>query len=240
MPHIRARQFDQPPGQAPVSNLLTPELQDRLSAIATLMEFDENPAHDAVVREGAPAPCVYIIARGIVRLSRNSTSGRHQIISFLLPGDVFGIPEQGQYPNTATAIGHVSLYQVPWTELCSLFREEPQLQNSFLTRLAYDLQEAQKRIVVLGQQNVSQRLASFLLELMDHADFYDPQTRHLLLPISRFDLADYIGTSAETVVRVIAQLEKDQVIRRLSSRTIELCNPAALTFLLRRPRRTDH
>jgi CRP-like cAMP-binding protein len=237
MPEMRAHRLERSVGQPAIVNLLTPHQQSRLREIATLVEFRQG--NDAIFAEGDAATSVYLVAHGMARLSHTSASGRRQVIAFMLPGDFFGFPEQGGYVNSAKAMGEAALYRLPWTQLNDLMREEPLLQSSFLVRMAFDLRQAQKRILVLGQQNVSQRLASFLLELMEHADFYDPQRKHLSLPISRFDLADYLGTSPETVVRVLARLEKDGLVRRLSSRLLLVPSADGLLHLLSGRRRND-
>jgi CRP-like cAMP-binding protein len=235
MPEIRTRQFRQ--ARPHFANLLTPEQQVHLREIATLVEFGGN---EAVFSEGTPAEFMYMVASGMVRISRRAASGRQQVISFLLSGDIFGqLPEEGVYVNSATAMGLTTLYRVHLSQLEELLRHEPQLQRNFLLRMAFDLRQAQKRILVLGQQNVSQRLASFLLDLMEHEDFYDPQQKQLSLPLSRFDLGDYLGTSPETVVRVLARLEKDGLIRRLSARLLLIPSQDALARLLRGRRRND-
>lgn len=234
---IRARRLEYAFGQPQVVNLLTPELHDRLRGIATLVEFPHG--RDVIFNEGDQATHIYFIAGGMVRISRCAASGRRQVIAFMLPGDMFGFPEHGLHVNTARAIGDVTLYEVPWPQLNALMQDEPGLQASILVRMAFDLRQAQKRILVLGQQNVSQRLASFLLDLMEHDDFYDAQQKQLALPLSRFDLGDYLGTSPETVVRVLARLEKDGLIRRLSSRLLLIPSPEALVRLLRGRRRND-
>jgi CRP-like cAMP-binding protein len=105
---------------------------------------------------------------------------------------------------------------------------EPELQIRVLTRVAFDLRQAQRRIMILGQQNVSQRLVSFLLDLIEHPDFYDEDRRQLTLPLSRFDLGDYLGTAPETIVRTIAKLEKAGLIRRATPRLINILNVGAL------------
>jgi CRP-like cAMP-binding protein len=237
MPEIRARRFDRARPQ--FANLLTPEQQVRLQEIATLVEFRQGS--EAIFAEGQSASYMYMVASGMVRISRRAASGRQQVIAFMLPGDIFGqLPEEGLYVNSATAMGETRLYRVNLSQLEDLLRHEPQLQSSFLVRMAFDLRQAQKHILVLGQQNVSQRLASFLLDLMEHEDFYDPQQKQLSLPLSRFDLADYLGTSPETVVRVLARLEKDGLIRRLSSRLLLIPSQDALARLLRGRRRNDN
>jgi CRP/FNR family transcriptional regulator len=232
---IRARRFDH--AQPHPVNLLTPEVQDRLRGIATPVEFPRGG--DVIFNEGDRVSHIYFIASGMVRISRYAASGRRQVIAFMLPGDMFGFPEQGVYVNSARALGEVTLYQVPWTQLNALMQDEPELQSNLLVRMAFDLRQAQNRILVLGQQNVSQRLASFLLELMEHEDFYDAQQKQLSLPLSRFDLGDYLGTSPETVVRVLAKLEKDGLIRRISSRLLLIPSTDALARLLRGRRRND-
>jgi CRP/FNR family transcriptional regulator len=232
---MRARHFDSTEPR-PV-NLLTPRIQERLRGIATLVTLFQG--RDVICNEGGEASHVYFVARGMVRISRNATSGRRQVIALMLPGDVFGFPEQGRYVNSARALGDVTLFQVPWLELDALMRDEPELQGNLLVRMSFDLRQAQNRILVLGQQNVSQRLASFLLDLMQHEDFYDARQQQLSLPLSRFDMGDYLGTSPETVVRMLARLEKDGLIRRISSRLLLIPSPDALARLLLGRRRND-
>jgi CRP-like cAMP-binding protein len=104
--------------------------------------------------------------------------------------------------------------------------------------MAFDVRQAQKRIMALGQQNVAQRLSSFLLDLMEYSDFYEPQRCQLSLQLTRFDLADYLGTTPETVVRILARLEHDGLIRRLTARLLEIRDADGLARLLEERRRT--
>jgi len=235
-PELRAPRPDRTGDQSRIANLLTPAQQAQLMGIATHVTFRHG---EDIITEGAEGNFAYTVASGIVRKSRCAESGRRQVMAFELPGDLFGIPAQGRYLNSARAIGDVSLFQIPWHELNALLLREPGLHSSFLVRMAFDLHRAQGRILVLGQQNVSQRLASFLLELMEHEDFYDAARKQLRLPLSRFDLGDYLGTSPETVVRVLARLEKDGLIQRLSSRLLHIADAEGISGLLRDPRRKD-
>lgn len=96
------------------------------------------------------------------------------------------------------------------------------MQATLLIRVAFDLRQAQRRIMMLGQHNAAQELASFLLDFAQYPDFYDMDHRQLTSPLSRFDLGDYLGIAPETVVRTFAKLEKGKMIYRLSSRLIEI------------------
>jgi CRP-like cAMP-binding protein len=220
-----------------VPNLLSSEHQSLLKGIATLVEW--NGGKNAIYTEGEDASFVYTVAAGMVRISRYTESGRRQVLNFVLPGGVFGFPESGIYANSAKPLGSVMLYRMPWHRLTEMLQREPQLQITFMTRLAFDLQRAQNHLLVLGQQNVPQRIASFLLDLMQHEHFYDRRNSILLLPVSRFDLADYLGTSPETVARALARLEGDKILVRLSSRQISIPHPQRLSALLQ-VRRRNH
>jgi CRP-like cAMP-binding protein len=82
--------------------------------------------------------------------------------------------------------------------------------------------------MILGQQNLTQRLASFLIDFTQHPDFYDEHKRILSLPLTRFDLGDYLGSAPETVARAFARLEEQGAIRRISPRLVEIPSLDAL------------
>jgi CRP-like cAMP-binding protein len=221
LPEIRARHFDRekdPPTQ--IDNLLSRKQQSRLRAIATVLEYQRG--NSTIFSEGEDAHFVYSVAAGIVRVNRHSENGRRQVLAFMLPGDLFGLPDEGLYVNSAETVCPTTLYRVPWLQLQEMLRQEPEMQVNLLVRVAFDLRQAQRRIVILGQQNTSQKLASFLLDFIQHPDFYDVRRRRLTLPLTRFDLGDYLGTAPETVARAFAKLERADIVRRISSRLIEI------------------
>lgn len=226
-PEIRARPFDRdkdPPGQ--IENLLSRKQQSKLRSISTVLDYRRN--NNTIFSEGEDAHFVYSVVTGMVRISRQSQNGRRQVLAFMLPGDLFGIPDTGIYVNSAETVSATTLYRVPWQELRKLMLQEPEMQVRFLMRVAFDLRQAQRRIMILGQHNITQRLASFLLDLTLYPEFYDARSRQLTLLLTRFDLGDYLGTAPETVARAFAKLEKAGLVRRLSSRLVEMRNLAAL------------
>jgi CRP-like cAMP-binding protein len=235
VPELRARRMERSPGVGQAVNLLSPEQQIRLQSIAALVDV---PRGGLIFGEGNPADFLFVMARGMARISRVSLSGRRQVMAFKMAGDLLGYPEQGIYVNTGRALSIVTIYRIPWRKLSVLLRRDPEMHASFLTRMAFDVRQAQKRIMALGQQNVGQRLSSFLLDLMEYSEFYDPQCRQLSLLLTRFDLADYLGTTPETVVRILARLEHDGLIRRLTARLLEIRDADGLARLLEERRRT--
>ena len=82
--------------------------------------------------------------------------------------------------------------------------------------------------MILGQQSTTHKLASLLLDFLGHPEFCDERTGYLHLPISRNDLADYLGIARETVARAITTLERDGLVRRIGPRTIQILDIAGL------------
>jgi CRP-like cAMP-binding protein len=236
LPEIRARPFDRKKDLATqIENLLPQNQQALLHSIATVLDYQR--ANNTIFSEGEDAHFVYSVAAGVVRISRHTESGRRQILALMLPGDLFGLPETGLYVNTAETVSPATLYRVPWQRLHEVLLEEPELQVSLLLRLAFDLRQAQRRIMMLGQHNICQRLASFIIELSLHSDFYNKRTRRLEVPLTRSDLADYLGTASETVIRAFSKLEKKRLIRRISPSILEIQDLDALHNILHEKRR---
>ena len=239
LPEIRARPFDREKDLSPpIENLLSRSQQSRLRAIATVLDYQRG--NYTIFSEGEDAHFVYSVVSGIVRISRHSEGGRRQVLAFMLPGDLFGLPDAGSYANTAETVCPASLYRVSWQQLRDMMLREPEMQVNLLIRVAFDLRQAQRRIMILGQQNTSQRLASFLLDFIQHPDFYDERRRQLTLPLTRFDLGDYLGTAPESVARAFAKLERAGLVRRASPRQIEISNVGALRQLVAGRRREQH
>ena len=229
-PHIRARPFLEARDRSPkLYNILTPEEQAQLRRIASVLEI--RAAGVAVYAEGEKAHFLYVLDKGLVRISRHIESGQRQILAFMFPGDLFGLAEDGRYVNSAETIAAATVYRLPFRELRRLMTRDPQLPLHLLIKAVHDLRAAQRQLIVLGQFDVRLRLASFLTELCQHLDFYDAARHVLKIPMNRFDVADYLGTSPESIARAFGKLERDRIVRRSAPRTIELLQPEELARL---------
>jgi CRP-like cAMP-binding protein len=238
LPEIRARKIDREHDpKSNIENLLSRKEQNAFREIATVLEYSRGGS--TVFAEGEDAHFVYAVAAGVVRISRHSDGGRRQVLALMLPGDLFGLPDAGIYVNSAEVTCPSTLYRIPWLGLRELMTREPAMLLNLFNRVAYDLREAQRRIMILGQQNTSQRLVSLLLDFARHPAFFSEARSQVTLPLTRFDIADYLGTSPETVARGFLLLERDGLVRRVSSRVIQIRSMNGLKRLQKRKRRVD-
>lgn len=229
---IRALGF----GGARNKNFLSPGEQDPWRELSTLVAYDHSGFE--IFAEGEDAHFIYAIGEGAVRIVRYVDNGQRQILAFMMPGDLFGLPDNGTYANTAETISAVRLYRLPWHNLIQRMMDDPQLQLNLLVRVADDLHRAQRRIMMLGQQTTSQRLATLLLEFVGHPEFYNDRDGHLHLPITRVDVADYLGIARETAARAITRFERERLLRRIDPKTIQILDIAGLRDAeLLRPKR---
>jgi CRP-like cAMP-binding protein len=236
-PKIRARGFsaDLDHGSK-LDNLLSPSQQTELGAIATVLEF--RTAGAPIYSEGEDAHFLYTIESGVIRISRHLEDGGRQVLAFMWPSDLFGLAERGHYVNSAETLTAAIVYRFPLQKLRRLLLREPQLQLHFLIKAAHELRAAQRQIIILGQRDTYRRLASFLLDSCQQATFFDAVSRILTLPMSRFDIADYLGTSPETVARAFARLEHEGLIKRLAPRSIKLRDMRRMSSLVQSTPRT--
>src|SRR5215472_142909 len=217
---IRARLFEPAGGRPVIRNVLSREEQDQILQSATFVEYPRG-GH-TLFSEGQEANFLYFIDAGIIRISRCAENGRRQVLAFRVPGDIVGLFEDGRYTNSAETVGPAKLYRIPWQRMQQAMRNEPEIQLHLFIKLADDFCQAEHRIMTLGQQNSCQRLASFLLELMQMPGLFNERQSLLQLPVNRFDLADYLGMVTKSFERSFASLESKGLVRRVTSRTIQI------------------
>lgn len=191
-----------------------------LAKIAQIVEY-RTPGSQ-IFRQGHEASFLYVVSRGLVRVHADLSSGGRQIVAFHWPGDLFGLARDGAYVNSAEALTPCILHGFPAQRLERFLLENPRIQHGFLVKAIHDLRATQRQLIMMGRLTVPRRLAAFLLDCSEHRHFCDAATGVLALPVTREDIADYLGTSTESVTRAFGKLERDRLVRRLSARAIEL------------------
>jgi CRP-like cAMP-binding protein len=177
-----------------------------LDSIGTPLQFKRN---ETIFSEGDESHHVYRVARGATRSCRILMDGRRQIAGFGLPGDFLGLEWQPLHSQTAEAVSDVTLISYPRSQIERLGDVHPALRHEIMQLLVDGLSDSQARLVMLGRQTAIERLAWFLVRKRDRLAGRDGV---LDLPMSRLDIADYLGLTIETVSRTLSKLKAEGLI----------------------------
>ncbi|WP_245472248.1 Crp/Fnr family transcriptional regulator [Rhizobium jaguaris] len=221
--HIRIRAANPwPPehGQEPTHIVLSAAEQAELARLAEVIVFETEGSQ--ITPQGQSAGFLYLLADGVVRASHTLNHGDRQVVAFFWPGDLFGLAQAGTYVNSAEAVTSCRVYRFPIRKLEQFLLTHPKIQHSFFIKAIHDIRSTQRQLIVMGRFDVPRRLAIFLLDCSGHELYFDPATQILSIPMTRYDIADYIGTSAESVTRAMNTLESKGLIQRLAARAVEL------------------
>ncbi len=176
---------------------------------------------DTIVFEGDRAANVYSLTSGLVRLSKLLPDGRRQIAGFLFPGDFLGITMEEDHAFTAEAVAPSTLCRFPRRQFDEFVADHPALERRLYAVAAHELAAARQQLVLLGRKTATERLASFLLVLAGRC----PSTGggdEIDFPMSRADIADYLGLRIETVSREITALKTARVIQLTSRQSFRI------------------
>lgn len=165
---------------------------------------------DEVVGQGAPAEYCYIVLSGCIRTVLLLEDGRRQVGEFLLPGDFFGWEALGEYDVSAEAVSPATLLRYSRRRLEELAGRDPALAVRLRALAAGQLRASRERIVLLGRRTAAERIAAFLVEMARRLRVGPGQS--IDLPMSRADIADYLGLTIETVCRGISQFRRRALI----------------------------
>jgi CRP/FNR family transcriptional regulator, nitrogen fixation regulation protein len=194
-----------------------------IELMGATMPFGRNAE---IYGQNEPAEYVYKVLSGTVRTYKVLHDGRRQIGAFYLPGDVFGLEIGEEHTFSAEAITDCKILVVKRSTLVGLAARDNEVAHQLWAMTAAELQRAQDHIMLLIK-TAQERVAGFLLEMAKRS----AAASEVDLPMSRQDIADYLGLTIETVSRTLTQLEKGAAIAVPTSRRIVLRNRAALTRL---------
>ena len=198
-------------------------LAGTLEMMGATMSFSRN---EEIYGEGEPADYLYKVASGAVRMYKVLSDGRRQIGAFYLPGDMFGLEFGDAHASSAEAIGDATVLVFKRSAVLALSARDADVARELWEMTARELQRAQGHMLLLIK-SAQERVASFLMEMAGRGCESD----EVSLPMSRQDIADFLGLTIETVSRTIGQLEHAHAIALPSSRRISLRNRAMLSRL---------
>ncbi len=186
-------------------------------------------ARDApIFAEGEPARCWYRLASGSARVFRVLRDGRRHIGEFVFPGQFFGFEAGPDHVQSAEAIEPSSVIAYDCGSIEQRVVADPGARQAARQLLMDRIAEAQERIMLLARLNATGRLAAFLLVMAQRRSKANPLGFVADLPMSRIDIADYLGLTVETVSRLFTALRGRGAIRLPTANRVEILDPALL------------
>jgi CRP/FNR family nitrogen fixation transcriptional regulator len=198
-------------------------LIEAMHMIGATMSF---PSETEIFGDGEAADYAYQVVSGGVRTYKILSDGRRQIGCFYLPGDVFGLEFRDERTCSAEAITDTRVVVVKRSMLMTLAGRDPGISRELLTLSGSELRHVQTRMLLLVK-SAEERVAGFLLEMAERASGGNV----VELPMTRRDIADYLGLTFETVSRTLRSLANKAAIEIATPRRIVLRNRSALRLL---------
>jgi CRP/FNR family transcriptional regulator len=209
--------------------LQAPEI-DRLDAI--VQRGRPLRKGDYVFRQGQPFASVYAVRAGTLKVYTTADNGEEQVTGFYLPGEIFGMDglAKEQHMSSAVALETAAICEIPFERLSELSTRIPSLQRHFFQLLSSEIAQDQRMIAMLGKHSAEQRIAALLLSISARNARRKLSGTSFRLPMSRSDIASYLGLTIETVSRIFSRLQKLGLLAA-EQREIELLQPEQLRAL---------
>ncbi|WP_241559002.1 Crp/Fnr family transcriptional regulator [Oceanobacillus halophilus] len=204
----------------PIFNHLEDHQMDMIAASAKTLHLQKG---EMLFHAGDEDNTLYIINTGKVRIYRLSDSGKDQLVRMLNPGDFTGevaIFQPGSvHENYAEALQNTSICLIKQDDLQKYLIEYPQISLRILSEVTIRLKDSEKQTTQVAIENVESRIISFLAENVEKGSSNSPT---VTLPMSKKDLASYLGTTPETISRRFSSLEQHGLIKQLPKKKIKI------------------
>jgi CRP/FNR family transcriptional regulator, nitrogen fixation regulation protein len=186
------------------------------------------PRHVQIVHEDEATDRLYKVISGTVCTYKVLSDGRRQIGGFYLPGDLFGLECAEGHTLAAETITNAKILVIRKSVLTALASRNPLLVSNLLMLTARELARVQDRVLLLSLKSAQERVVGFLLEMSKRGS---SDGNSVELPMSRQDIADYLGLTIETVSRTLWALENGGAIDISRRRRIRFRSRATLMRL---------
>ncbi|KYG82482.1 Crp/Fnr family transcriptional regulator [Roseivirga echinicomitans] len=190
-------------------------------------DFDENfyQKSQMVFRKGNTPRGLFYIKSGRVKIYKHGSDGKEQILTIAAAGRFLGYTDllaQRKYTSSAMSIEEAVIVFIPKEDFFKIFKSN-EGSDYFTNLLCKDLIEAEKKMVSMAYTPVRGRLAEGLLELVDTYEDHEHK-----IELSREDLANFIGTAKETVIRLLSEFKSEKLVQ-IQGKYIQVINPQGLS-----------
>lgn len=176
----------------------------------------------ALVADSEPVTHYSNILSGVVKLTKILADGRQQIVGLQFAPDFLGRPFKAESDTNAEAATAVRLCTFPRNAVERMMQSSPSLEHRLLQQTLKELDEARGWMVTLGRKTAAEKVSSFLYLIATHIepDSDGSDSVEFELPLTRADIADFLGLTIETVSRQMTKLRKDGVIAIENNRQV--------------------
>lgn len=207
----------------PLLNILSSADRQRVLQDLTEQRYTKK---DVIFREGDPTEYFHIVKEGTVKCVKSSPDGKECTLKMLMPGDLFCCDaaafEGTAHPGTAQPMGDVSILRMNKKAYFDMLRRNPEAAIEVIKHLGNRLNEAQEKAKILALDRADQRLASLLVDLATRNGIQSPQGLMLPMRLTRQDMANMVGTTTETAIRIMSRFKRDRLVSGTATRLIIL------------------
>lgn len=179
---------------------------------------------DYIFRQGDPADYFHIVKQGTVKCVKSSPEGKECTLKVLMPGDLFcceaAVFDGSPHPGTAQPMGDVSVLRLSKKAYFNLLRKNPDAAIEVIKYLGTRLNEVQEQAKILALDRADQRLASLLVNLTERTGVKDSHGFRLGVRLTRQDMANMVGVTTETVIRIMARFKKLRLVSGTAARLV--------------------
>ncbi|MBA5867231.1 MAG: helix-turn-helix domain-containing protein [Nitrospira sp. CR1.3] len=177
-----------------------------------------------IFREGDPTEYFHIVKEGTVKCVKSSSDGKECTLKMLMPGDLFCCDaaafDGARHPGTAQPMGKVSVLRMKKTAYLDMLRRNPEAALEVIKYLGNRLNEAQEKAKLLALDRADQRLAALLVDMAVRSGIKESQGVRLAVRLTRQDMADMVGTTTETAIRIMSRFKKDHLVSGTANRLV--------------------
>ena len=177
----------------------------------------------------SPSDRLFNIASGVGTVEKISSNGKRQILAFIFPGDFVGLSHSSHYEYGVKSISAMTAYEFKRNTLLALSEELPTLKTNIRDIRSLVLALTLEQVYLLGQLKANERVCFMLKQLLQRIPGARPD--RIELPMTRVDIADYLGLTVETVSRSMSQLKRDGVISTISPNAVKILKMDAVEEL---------
>ncbi len=203
---------------------------DELLALEEIKYYRNFCVGQPVVWAGDPMDFVASVVTGVASLTQTMADGRRQMVGLLLPSDFLGRPGRGQAAYDVTAVTDLVMCCFRKKPFEAMMVKTPHIAHRLLDMTLDELDAAREWMLLLGRKRAREKIASFLAILARRETALQGMraTTNIEVPLTREEMADYLGLTLETVSRQMTALKRDGLIITTGKRGVHIPDLAAL------------